>query len=61
MNENKIHVDKRFFQRGRKLLKQKQAAQGSKEAKMLEVPAEEPPRINLVQSEKAPTDKLSEG
>ena len=57
MNENKI--DKPFFQRGRKLLKQKQAAQGSKEA--IEVPAEEPPRINLVQSEKAPTDKLSEG
>ena len=37
MNENKI--DKPFFQRGRKLLKQKQAAQGSKESKMLEVPA----------------------
>ena len=59
MNENKI--DKPFFQRGRKLLKQKQAAQAPKETIMEEDLSEEPPHINLVRNEPAPTEKLTEG
>ena len=58
---NNCMINEYSFQRGRKLLKQKQAAQGPKETMMEEDPSEEPPHISLVRNEPSPIENLTEG